>query len=57
MTHRPTEGTCQGDFALTVKEILPIDEYESFTVSRSAQRISHELPRITGTCILTDRAV
>ncbi len=32
MTHQPTAGTCQGDFAATVKEIVPIDEYESVAV-------------------------
>jgi hypothetical protein len=57
MAHQPRRGTCQGDFAATVKEILPIDECSNVTTSSSIRNISGILPVIGGGRILTDSRV
>ena len=47
MTHQPTEGMCQGNFAASVKEILPIHECEALAVIEPDPGIiPAQLPRI-----------
>jgi hypothetical protein len=55
MAHQPRRRTCQGDFAATVKEILPIDECNDVAASTLAKQLFGKMPLISGSCILTDR--
>jgi hypothetical protein len=44
MSHPPGTGVCQGNFAASVKEILPIHESEALAVVASSGRISPRMP-------------
>jgi hypothetical protein len=44
MSHPPGTGVCQGNFAASVKEILPIHEYGALAVVASSGRFA---PTIT----------
>ncbi len=51
MTFPPRAGMCQGNFAATVKEILPI--YENGLCDRTIRAIPRIMPRISGNSPLT----
>ena len=55
MTIPPGTGVCQGNFAATVKEILPINRVRSSSRSPTyvGQIIPRQLPRICGNSPLT----
>jgi hypothetical protein len=55
MAPQATRRKCQGDFAATVKEILPIDECKDVAASSSTKHISGKSPTISGDWILTGR--
>jgi hypothetical protein len=57
MSHPPRAGMCQGNFAATVKEILPIDECGVLVTSNSIEHFPQEFPRIRGNSSLTGRYV
>jgi hypothetical protein len=38
MTHPRREGLCQGNFAASVKEILPIDEHDALALAAFSER-------------------
>jgi hypothetical protein len=44
MSHPPGTGVCQGNFAASVKEILPIHESEALAVVASSGRMSPRTP-------------
>ena len=46
MSHPPGTEVCQGNFAASVKEILPIHECGALAVMASSGRISPRLPKI-----------
>jgi hypothetical protein len=46
MSHPPGTGVCQGNFAASVKEILPIHECGALAVVASSRRIVTRLPKI-----------
>jgi hypothetical protein len=46
MSHPPGTGVCQGNFAASVKEILPIHECGALAVMASSGRSSPRLPKI-----------
>jgi hypothetical protein len=54
MAHQPRRRICQGDFAASVKAILPIDECNDVVASISIKQLYGQLPRRSGGCILTD---
>jgi hypothetical protein len=54
MARQPRRRTCQGDFAASVKAILPIDECNDVAASSSIKQFIGLLPRNSGGCILTD---
>jgi hypothetical protein len=45
MTHPRREGLCQGNFAASVKEIWPIDEYDALALAGVSERNSANLPK------------
>jgi hypothetical protein len=53
MTHPPRTGMCQGNFAASVKEILPINECGVLTAATLIARLPRKLPRIRGNSSLT----
>jgi hypothetical protein len=46
MSRPPRTVVCQGNFAASVKEILPIHECGALAVMASSGRISPQLPKI-----------
>jgi hypothetical protein len=46
MSHPPGTGVCQGNFAASVKEILPIHEYGALAVMASSERFTPRMPKI-----------
>jgi hypothetical protein len=46
MSHPPGTGVCQGNFAASVKEILPIHECGALAVMASSRRVFPQLPTI-----------
>ena len=46
MSHPPGTEVCQGNFAASVKEILPIHECGALAVMASSGRMSPRLPKI-----------
>jgi hypothetical protein len=53
MSHPHGTGVCQGNFAASVKEILPIHECGALAVMASSGRISPRLPKIRDIRLLT----
>jgi hypothetical protein len=45
MSHPPGTGVCQGNFAASVKEILPIHECGALAVMASSGQIPHDCRR------------
>ena len=43
MAHQPRRRTCQGNFAASVKAILPIDEYNDLAASSYSKQISRNI--------------
>jgi hypothetical protein len=46
MSHPPGREVCQGNFAASVKEILPIHECKALAVMASSGKIPPQLPKI-----------
>ena len=46
MSHPPGTEVCQGNFAASVKEILPIHECGALAVMASSRRLFPQLPTI-----------
>ena len=46
MSHPPGTGVCQGNFAASVKEILPIHECGALAVMTLSGQVSPQLPKI-----------
>src|SRR5262245_22774897 len=57
MTHPPGAGRCQGNFAATVKEILPIYESGAPAAPTRTPALPRELLRIDGNRSLTGRVI
>jgi transposase len=56
MTYPLRAGMCQGNFAATVKEILPIYENGTPAILNYSEQLPRKLPRICGNSPLTSRA-
>ncbi len=57
MTYPPRAGMCQGNFAATVKETLPIYENEAPATPNSSEQLPSTLPRICGNSPLTSLTI
>jgi transposase len=56
MTYPPRAEMCQGNFAATVKEILPIYKNGAAAIPDDSGRLPRKLPRTCGNSPLTSRA-
>jgi hypothetical protein len=57
MTYPPGAEMCQGYFAATVKEILPMYQSGAPAMPNYVEQLPHKLPRICGNSPLTNRLV
>jgi hypothetical protein len=48
MSHLPGTGVCQGNFAASVKEILPIHECGALAIVVSCGRFAHKFTEDSG---------